>query len=345
VACQLRKLQGSGCAAECVPDGMRTTCTNGDGCCPGGCTANNDNDCQPRCGNGAVESGETCDPVSACQAQADTCVSDRNFDRKPSGSVALCTFRCTSTARTCSATSDNACPLMPACTPCGATCGPNQDIDCKLANGAVCTHRNQCGTACVDGRCCESACTAQCRSCAVAGSLGLCRPIPSGPDTNSSPVCSGNNTCSSGACKLGPGQPCTANADCAAGACTTFLRDADGDGYGNPSVTSRACGSTPPAGHVSVGGDCCDSDINVNPAQTMFFPGTSQCGGRDFNCNGTLEPGITTLQNCSTAACQSGWSAGVPACGTMASWLFCHRTGPGGGFCDQITEQRAQTCR
>ena len=33
--------------------------------------------------------------------------------------------------------------------PCGATCGANQDIDCKLTNGQPCTHANQCmGGAC-----------------------------------------------------------------------------------------------------------------------------------------------------------------------------------------------------
>ena len=94
--CQLRKLQGTACTAECVPDGMRTACANGDGCCPGGCTANNDNDCQPRCGNGAVEAGETCDPSSVCRMQSDACTSDANFVRTRSGNVNSCTFRCTS---------------------------------------------------------------------------------------------------------------------------------------------------------------------------------------------------------------------------------------------------------
>jgi cysteine-rich repeat protein len=34
---------------------------NGDGCCPAGANANNDNDCQPVCGNKVVEGTEQCD--------------------------------------------------------------------------------------------------------------------------------------------------------------------------------------------------------------------------------------------------------------------------------------------
>ena len=33
---------------------------SGDGCCPAGATANVDSDCPPVCGNGVLESGESC---------------------------------------------------------------------------------------------------------------------------------------------------------------------------------------------------------------------------------------------------------------------------------------------
>ena len=38
-----------------------TACGAADGCCPSGCTAANDPDCTPVCGDGAVEAGEACD--------------------------------------------------------------------------------------------------------------------------------------------------------------------------------------------------------------------------------------------------------------------------------------------
>ena len=66
---------GGTCSAACQAAGTQTKCVNDDGCCPSGCNANNDNDCKPSCGNGVVESGETCDPPSSCTCgkEAYTC--------------------------------------------------------------------------------------------------------------------------------------------------------------------------------------------------------------------------------------------------------------------------------
>jgi len=44
---------------------------------------------------------------------------------------------------------------------------------------------------------------------------------------------------------------------------TIYYQDNDGDGYGNSSVSTAAC--TLPAGYAIVGGDCCDSNANINP--------------------------------------------------------------------------------
>ena len=53
-------LSGGTCMAACSHVAI-TACTNGDGCCASGCNSLNDNDCQPRCGNGVIEAGEQCD--------------------------------------------------------------------------------------------------------------------------------------------------------------------------------------------------------------------------------------------------------------------------------------------
>jgi hypothetical protein len=52
----------------CVFDTI-TACADGDNCCADGCNANNDNDCDPDCGNNVIEARETCDgadPASPC---------------------------------------------------------------------------------------------------------------------------------------------------------------------------------------------------------------------------------------------------------------------------------------
>ena len=67
---------------------------------------------------------------------------------------------------------------------------------------------------------------------------------------------------------------------------TTYYRDADGDTYGNPAVTTSA--TSPPAGYVSNSNDCNDADAAINPAATEV------CDGKDNNCNGITD------ENCST---------------------------------------------
>ena len=58
--CTLDVLAGDGtCTAACVFP--LAPPTDGDGCCPPGGNANNDNDCTPVCGNGACEAGENTD--------------------------------------------------------------------------------------------------------------------------------------------------------------------------------------------------------------------------------------------------------------------------------------------
>jgi hypothetical protein len=127
--CTTFKLQGSApaCTAICVESGKQTACAPDDGCCPAGCTANQDNDCAVVCDNGVKEGKETCDPLSSC----------------PTACPAQgCQLRKLINGGTCQATCENA-GMQQACIGgdgcCPASCNNTNDSDCprKCGNGVV----------------------------------------------------------------------------------------------------------------------------------------------------------------------------------------------------------------
>ncbi len=61
----------------------------------------------------------------------------------------------------------------------------------------------------------------------------------------------------------------------------TYYGDADGDGYGEPSVTATACGA--PAGFAELDTDCDDSDPALSPGATEL------CNGYDDDCDGEID--------------------------------------------------------
>jgi PKD repeat protein len=70
----------------------------------------------------------------------------------------------------------------------------------------------------------------------------------------------------------------------------TFYLDADGDGYGNSTITVQAC--EPPAGYVAMGGDCNDANAAINPGSPeICFNST------DDNCNGVNNEGCPLVAN------------------------------------------------
>lgn len=68
------------------------------------------------------------------------------------------------------------------------------------------------------------------------------------------------------------------------GLLTTFYRDADGDGFGNPAITTTAC--TEPVGFVANDADCNDSNGAIHPAAAEV------CDTVDNDCDASIDEGV-----------------------------------------------------
>jgi hypothetical protein len=89
-----------------------------------------------------------------------------------------------------------------------------------------------------------------------------------------------NSSINPGAAEVCNGIDDNCNGQMDEGVTTTFYRDADGDGYGDPLNSTEAC--TLPSGYVANSSDCDDSSTSINPLAA------ETCNGIDDNCNGQI---------------------------------------------------------
>jgi hypothetical protein len=188
-ACTTVTLAGSGCNARCVATDV-STCVDGDGCCPPGCTPATDADCAAVCGDGVVEGDERCDRAitagqpGACAASCDdgdACTADF-----ASGTIEGCSRACAHDPITACVSGDGCCP--PGCSAaadadCATTCG-----DGRVGAGETCDPPSSCPATCPDDgdQCTQerlvgdpARCTAACRhdpitACSGGRSDGCC---------------------------------------------------------------------------------------------------------------------------------------------------------------------------
>ncbi|MDX6447316.1 MAG: hypothetical protein QOH71_4390, partial [Blastocatellia bacterium] len=116
---------------------------------------------------------------------------------------------------------------------------------------------------------------------------------------------------------------CDGNID--EGVTTTFYQDADGDGFGNPSVSVQACAA--PTGYVTNNTDCNDGDSSVHSPITYYLDADGDGFGNPNSsttvCSSTPPAGyVANNADCDdskllyTDADNDGYGAGAPvACG------------------------------
>lgn len=171
-------------------------CADGDGCCPANCGPGNDSDCSQTCGDGELDTGETCDPQTSCPeecADGAACTLD-----VLTGSAGNCNVSCTFEPISDCLGGDGCCP---------AGCGPGTDDDCsdtcgnnKIDPGETCDPPSSCPRNCDDSIDCTldtligspDACTSEC----------LNQPIAQ---------CSNNDNCCPNGCNIEIDNDCSSS--------------------------------------------------------------------------------------------------------------------------------------
>ncbi|MBW2732901.1 MAG: hypothetical protein JRH20_10960, partial [Deltaproteobacteria bacterium] len=163
IACTTDKLVAGGtCTASCATSSITQCSKLSDGCCPTGCSSITDPDCKAECGNGVLDTDETCDvKISAGDEGAcPTSCDDKDvctIDKLVAGGT--CTAECSFAAITaCSLKADGCCVKG---------CNANTDADCKPECGNAVVElgencdikiepglKGACPTACDDGQVC-----------------------------------------------------------------------------------------------------------------------------------------------------------------------------------------------
>lgn len=232
----------------------------------------------PACSGTTLTAPGTCDGSGSCAA---------------GGSVDCAPYTCGSGACRSSCSSDADCVAGVPCI--GGSCG-------KKTMGQSCADPGECATGfCVDGICCQSACTGPCRRCDASALPGRCVPLPPGsPDPR-------------GLCTdLGP-VSCGANGKCnGSGGCQVYKA---GTACGAPETCSGSTHKLP---------DTCDGMGSCKPG------GTLSCA--PFACNGS-----TCFTSCDgNEDCVAPNLCIMGSCGKKPNGAACSAPGEcGSGLCEQ----------
>jgi hypothetical protein len=310
------------CVSNFCDEGTCAGCA-GDDCAPYLCI---DGACSSSC-----RGAEDCVPTAFCEGNA--CIAKKPNGETcghPSECVSgfcadgvCCTTACEGGCESCDGAEVGTCATLaegaagsPSCNPyvcdgvsatCPESCSGNEECVsgafCSAGgacvgtqpNGSSCTTNGECASGnCVDGYCCNTACTGSCDACNVSGSLGTCTVSPAGSpgDPSCSPyLCSG----ASASCAT----TCFSEANCVSGYYCNGNTCALKQSNGSLCSTNNQCTSG-----FCVDGYCCNNG----------------CAGACNACNLSSSLGTCTLMpagsagspSCSPYAC-SGSSASCPS--------------------------------
>jgi hypothetical protein len=251
-ACTQDAMAGSAASCNVVCTNLLITLPfNNDSCCPDGANNSNDSDCEPRCGNGVLEAGETCDPSSEMPCSADCDDADDCTQDERTGSEEDCTVVCSHAAITSLIAGDMCCPD-----------GANNttDADCSplcgngtIEGGETCDPPGSCPASCDDNDACTADvssgapqnCNVVCSSTPITAPFngdGCCPPgANSTNDSDCQPLC-GNGVVEAGEQCEGGGTSCTPSCTFTnRGQCLALLGSLPERGLGADNCSQCAC--------------------------------------------------------------------------------------------------------
>jgi hypothetical protein len=219
------------------------------------------------------------------------------------------------------------------------------------ANGSPCENAGQCVTGnCVRGICCDTACTADCFSCSVTGSPGVCTAVPAGEDPGGHceddlpASCDRDGTCDGmGGCRI-----YKSGTICAAGGCAvvasvateTAASTCNGTGTCTPGA-AQACNP-----NVCMGASCGTTCTLDSQCRTGFFCSGGMCAVKRAQaaaCTGANQcaSGYCVDMVCCDSACGNTCFA----CNLTGSVGICKAAPSGQDPRNQCAVEAAATCR
>jgi hypothetical protein len=214
-ACVQTTLTGSAtaCTAACVSKPIVACSPQSDGCCPSGCTAADDPDCSTTCGDGKVQSDETCDvaiPAGGAGACPQSCNDGNSCTTDLLLSSGTCEATCLHLQVTAFIAGDGCCPPggdLNLDADCAALCGdgivepPVESCDKGIAGSCPVPPTSQTSTTCPAADACTqvtvegspSTCTSRCVYTPITACVGGDRCCPAGctslTDSDCVPIC------------------------------------------------------------------------------------------------------------------------------------------------------------
>lgn len=366
VACTTDELLGTDCDATCAHTAINfCDAAVSDGCCPAGCDATSDVDCSATCGNGVVESGETCD-TTIPQGQPGACPTSCDDGNNCSADVLQggdCGLSCTHLPITlCALQADGCCPAGcdhttdGDCQPPTPTCGngvvdsgESCDIGVPLytpgACPASCNDGNQCTIDTLIGSLCSQSCSHSSITACNLQSDGCC---PAGCDATTDADCSpscGNGVVESGeSCDTAITFPdagsCPASCDDGV-VCTTDSFTGGGCGLtcaNAPITTCKSGDGCCPAGCASTNDDDCAPVCGNGVVESGELCDGVNFGGKTCQTEGfdtgslSCSPTCTQMRTNGCSKCGNGIVETGEACdGTNFGGKTCQTEGYGGG--------------